>query len=53
MLVVQCRRCQRRMRYQPTGGLVSEKKKRCVFCGHTFRVHPSLPESRIIAVESP
>lgn len=36
------------MRYQPVkAGVVSEKKKKCVYCGHSFKIHPSLPTSRI------
>jgi hypothetical protein len=36
------------MRYDPLPGTLQEKRKRCVYCGHTFLVHRSLPSSRII-----
>ena len=52
MLVVRCPSCGHDMRYQPQGGLVSEKKKRCVYCGCTFMVHSALPKSRIVDVET-
>ncbi|MBN1275409.1 hypothetical protein JXA12_03895 [Candidatus Woesearchaeota archaeon] len=52
MFVVRCPACKHTMRYQPVKeGMVSEKKKRCVYCGHTFKIHPSLIDSRIVREE--
>lgn len=40
------------MRYQAVKeGLVTEKKKKCVYCGHTFKIHTDLLRSRIVAEE--
>lgn len=50
MLLVRCTRCGHDMKYQPTPGSLSEKSKRCVYCGHTFKVHTNLEQSRIINV---
>ncbi|MBD3209451.1 hypothetical protein GF367_03455 [Candidatus Woesearchaeota archaeon] len=52
MFVVRCPSCKHTMRYQPVkAGVVSEKVKKCVFCGHSFKIHPSLVESRIVREE--
>ncbi len=52
MFVVRCPECKHTMRYQAAkAGVVSEKKKKCVYCGHTFKIHPSLVNSRIVREE--
>ena len=52
MFVVRCPHCKQTMRYQPIKeGLIKEKKKRCVYCGHTFLIHRSLIASRIVREE--
>lgn len=30
---------------------VSEKRKKCVYCGHTFKIHVNLHDSRIVREE--
>ena len=53
MFVVRCPECKHTMRYQPAkAGVVSEKQKKCVYCGHLFKIHPSLVDSRIVREES-
>ncbi|MFH1506615.1 MAG: hypothetical protein ABIE94_06560 [archaeon] len=51
MLIVQCPRCKHRMKYQPMGGEITSKVKRCVYCGYSFKVHSSLKTDRIVKVE--
>ena len=51
MLVVKCPGCGHDQRYQPRGGRIQEKAKRCVYCGRSFKVHASMPKSRIVKVE--
>jgi len=36
------------MKYAPVGKNLTGKKKRCVYCGHTFTVHSDQKKSRII-----
>lgn len=48
MLTVRCPRCAHDMCYAPKQGLPAGKKKRCVYCGMTFGVHPDLVRSRIV-----
>ncbi len=48
MLIVRCPGCGHDQRYRPQGGLLTAKSKRCVYCGRTFKVHGSLPKSRIV-----
>jgi DNA-directed RNA polymerase subunit RPC12/RpoP len=50
MLLVRCPRCGHDMKYLPKPGLLSEKSKRCVYCGRNFKVHSSLPASRVVRV---
>lgn len=45
MLTVRCPKCRHDMLYQPAAQL---KRKRCVYCGTTFSVHPNLPNSRVV-----
>lgn len=48
MLLVRCPKCGKDQKYQPGGGMITEKSKRCVYCGRSFKVHSSLPKSRIV-----
>lgn len=51
LLTVQCPRCKHDMRYQPALRArceVAGKKKRCVYCGMTFNVHPHLMDTRVV-----
>ncbi|MBR9702689.1 hypothetical protein GOV10_01510 [Candidatus Woesearchaeota archaeon] len=52
LLTVRCPRCGHDQKYQPMGGDITQKSKKCVYCPRTFKVHGSLPKSRIVAVES-
>lgn len=45
MFLVKCPKCKNNMKYQPKNEL---KKKRCVYCGHTFTVHSNIKKSRIV-----
>lgn len=51
LITVHCPRCRHDMLYRPSvreRGEVSGKKKRCVYCGYTFSVHPSIVNTRIV-----
>jgi len=48
MLTVKCPKCKHDMKYMPSKGDITKKVKRCVYCGHSFRVHSSLKKSRIV-----
>lgn len=48
MIKVRCPKCRHAMNYNPTAGMMSTKSKRCVYCGHTFKIHPNLKDSRIM-----
>jgi hypothetical protein len=48
MLLLQCPKCKNRMKADPKAGSLTEKKKRCVYCGHTFKIHTSPASSTII-----
>lgn len=50
MLLVRCPACHHDQKYQPNGGPISEKKKRCVYCGRSFTVHANQERSRIVAL---
>jgi len=54
MIIVRCPKCKNVMKYQPmkyTGNVLTAKKKRCVYCGHTFKIHSDEKKSRIIKIE--
>lgn len=52
MFVVRCPECKQTMRYQAIKTApISDKKKKCVYCGHTFKIHPNFNESRILREE--
>jgi len=34
--LLQCPNCKNKMKYS-TSGLLSDKRKRCVYCGHSFK----------------
>jgi len=55
MLIVRCPKCGRDQRTDPrikNNGDMTTKVKRCVYCGHSFKIHSSLPTSRIVKVET-
>jgi ribosomal protein S27E len=51
MLKVKCPKCGKEQNYLPRPGMITEKSKRCVYCGHTFKIHSNQEKSRIIKVE--
>lgn len=52
MFVVKCPQCKHTMRYQAVKTApISDKKKKCVYCGHTFKIHVNLLDSRIVREE--
>jgi phage FluMu protein Com len=48
MLKVSCPRCKKIQSYQPQTGSITDKIKRCVYCGCSFKVHSNQVKSRII-----
>jgi len=54
VLVVKCPRCKNDQKTDPRIeklGDITKKVKRCVYCGHSFKIHSKLPKSRIVKVE--
>ncbi|MGV8163024.1 MAG: hypothetical protein ACP5N2_06860 [Candidatus Nanoarchaeia archaeon] len=54
MLIVRCPKCGKDQRTAPIvkrEGDLTNKVKRCVYCGHSFKIHSSLAKSRIVKVE--
>ena len=52
LLAVRCPKCGSDQKYQPQGGEISKKVKKCVYCGCSFKVHSCLPKSRITMADS-
>jgi DNA-directed RNA polymerase subunit M/transcription elongation factor TFIIS len=52
MLRVSCPKCKNVQNYDPQlrneNTSISTKTKRCVYCGHTFKVHSNQEKSRIV-----
>ena len=36
--LLECPKCKNRMKYQSGSIVLTEKKKRCVYCGHAYKV---------------
>ena len=52
VFTIRCPKCGNKMKYLPNNlNDFSNKKKRCVYCGHTFNVHKNINESRILKIE--
>jgi hypothetical protein len=51
MIIVKCPKCKHDMKYDPKPGMITSKSKRCVYCGHTFKIHSDLEKSKIVRVE--
>ena len=52
MLVVRCPKCKKTMRYQPIKQQpITDKKKVCVYCGSSFKIHSSISKSCIVREE--
>jgi uncharacterized Zn finger protein len=51
MLIVRCPKCGKDQKTNPilkNTGDVTSKVKRCVYCGHSFKIHSSIEKTRII-----
>jgi hypothetical protein len=52
MLKVSCPKCKKLQNYDPkpikAGNSITDKIKRCVYCGHSFKIHSNQEKSRII-----
>lgn len=54
VLIVRCPKCGKDQKTMPNikkRGDITTKVKRCVYCGHSFKIHSSLPRSRIVSVK--
>ncbi|MFA6074095.1 MAG: hypothetical protein WC758_08310 [Candidatus Woesearchaeota archaeon] len=54
MLIVRCPKCGKDQRTAPIikqEGDLTKKVKRCVYCGHSFKIHSTLLTSRIVKTE--
>lgn len=54
MIIVKCPHCGNTQRTAPKveqRGDITKKVKRCVYCGHSFKIHSNLDKSRIIKIE--
>lgn len=51
VLVVKCPKCGHNQKTDPkvvaTGDL-TKKVKKCVYCGHSFKIHSNIDKSRIV-----
>ncbi|MBN1377446.1 hypothetical protein JW949_03910 [Candidatus Woesearchaeota archaeon] len=47
--ILRCPNCKNTMKYKPrTKDFITNKTKRCVYCNHSFKIHPSLEKNRIL-----
>ena len=52
VFTLKCPKCGNKMKFLPLHlDDFSKKKKKCVYCGHTFAIHKNLDKSTIISVE--
>ncbi|MBD3313553.1 hypothetical protein GF345_03855 [Candidatus Woesearchaeota archaeon] len=42
MLIVRCPRCKKDMKYQEKTSILCSKRKRCVYCGHSFKIKDNI-----------
>ncbi|MBU3941905.1 MAG: hypothetical protein KKF74_03255 [Nanoarchaeota archaeon] len=42
MLLLKCPKCGQKMKYNSASGMLTKKRKRCVYCGHSFKVTDSI-----------
>jgi len=40
--LVQCPRCKNKMKYSTRDAFITNKRKRCVYCGNNFRVKENI-----------
>ncbi|MBI2128706.1 hypothetical protein HYU07_00555 [Candidatus Woesearchaeota archaeon] len=38
MLLLKCPKCRQEMKYQNKDGILTKKIKKCVYCGHSYKV---------------
>jgi len=50
MLTVRCPKCHHDQKCDPKPGNITDKVKRCVYCGHSFKIHIDQTKSRIMKV---
>lgn len=51
MFTVICPKCKNTMKTNPNLKKLSDthkKVKKCVYCGHSFKIHPNLDNTRIL-----
>jgi len=53
MLKVSCPKCKKTQNYDPKplkniSDSITNKIKRCVYCGHSFKIHSNQEKSRIV-----
>jgi len=52
VFTLMCPKCGNKMKFLPLHlDDFSKKKKKCVYCGHTFAIHKNLDKSAIIGIE--
>ncbi|MCX8147050.1 MAG: hypothetical protein N3D84_01125 [Candidatus Woesearchaeota archaeon] len=44
ILLLQCPRCKQRMKYGGGGFFLVNKRKVCVYCGHSFKIKENIIE---------
>ncbi len=49
-LILRCPKCGNTMLYAPKDKNLKTKKKRCVYCGHTFYIYKNQRDNRIIKI---
>ncbi len=42
MMLLQCPRCKKKMRYEGRTGILGAKRKACVYCGHSFKAKDNI-----------
>jgi len=42
MLLVQCPRCKKQMKYESKTRILGNKRKQCVYCGHSFKIRENI-----------
>jgi acetyl-CoA carboxylase beta subunit len=50
MLKVKCPKCKKDQNYDPRPGQLSSKTKRCVYCGHTFKIYSDQRKNNIVRI---
>jgi hypothetical protein len=48
VITVKCPKCNHDQKCNPVGVISSSKVKKCVYCGRSFKIHPSVDKTRIV-----